>query len=181
MLSLRGTFSVSRSSGSGSGLPRLSRQISAISSRSPRALSRGRLLFIVGGLLLATFMITSLSRWLWDTLPLLSFTQFPWRFLSVQAFFGALATAGLATIGTPSRGSATGRLALLSGRRVIVPLVVMALLVTALAGLQLDFLEVNDADVTDQVKGLRKRFTELQFCFRGDAYADVMERLHVFV
>ena len=28
-----------------------------------------------------------MSRLLWDHLPLLPFTQFPWRFLSVASFF----------------------------------------------------------------------------------------------
>ena len=36
----------------------------------------------------------------------------------------------------------------------------------------------NEANVADQVKELRERFCELQFCFSGDEYADVMERLH---
>ncbi len=47
-------------------------------------------LFMVLGLLIATFMLNPLSLFLWDTLPLLHFTQFPWRFLSVQAFFTAM-------------------------------------------------------------------------------------------
>ncbi|MCA9974767.1 MAG: hypothetical protein KC413_03420, partial [Anaerolineales bacterium] len=64
------------------------RQDHTASSRLPR-------LFVTGGLLLATFMITPLSRPLWDHLPLLPFTQFPWRFLSVQALMGALAAGGL--------------------------------------------------------------------------------------
>ena len=37
---------------------------------------------------------------------------------------------------------------------------------------------MNQAEVTDQVKELRERFRELQFCFRGDQYADVLQRLH---
>ena len=37
---------------------------------------------------------------------------------------------------------------------------------------------MNDNSVTDQVKALRERFCELQFCFRGDEYADVLEKLH---
>lgn len=101
--------------------------------RSPETLSRRRLLFVIGGLLVATLMISSLSRWLWDNLPLLSFTQFPWRFLSIQAFFGALAFGGLA---------------LLPGRRAIVPMAMGLLLASALIGLPLDFLKVGDPDVT---------------------------------
>ena len=37
---------------------------------------------------------------------------------------------------------------------------------------------MNQAKVTDQVKELRERFRELQFCFRGDQYADVLQKLH---
>ncbi len=37
---------------------------------------------------------------------------------------------------------------------------------------------MNKAKVTDQVKELRGRFCELQFCFHGNEYADVMEKLH---
>lgn len=91
--------------------------------------------FVVLGLLIATFMITSLSRFLWDNLPLLPFTQFPWRFLSVQAFFTALAA---------------GALALLPGRRVLAPLLAVLLLVAGLAGLRTDHLILTDADVTPQ-------------------------------
>jgi hypothetical protein len=90
-------------------------------------------LFIVAGLLIATFMITTLSRPLWDNLPLLPFVQFPWRFLSVQAFFGALAIAALA---------------LLPRRRILVPSLVIVLLVVGLSALQTDFLALSDADVT---------------------------------
>ena len=41
-------------------------------------------------LALSTFLITPLSRPLWDHLPLLPLVQFPWRFLSIQAFAIAL-------------------------------------------------------------------------------------------
>lgn len=44
-------------------------------------------------LLLATFMITPLSKPLWDHLPILPMAQFPWRFLSIQALFAAMVTA----------------------------------------------------------------------------------------
>ncbi|KPL16863.1 MAG: glycine cleavage system protein T, partial [candidate division Zixibacteria bacterium SM23_81] len=37
---------------------------------------------------------------------------------------------------------------------------------------------MNKANVADQIKALRERFSELQFCFRGNEYADVMEKLH---
>ncbi len=41
-------------------------------------------------------MLTPLSRLLWEYLPLLAQTQFPWRFLSVQALFTAAVTGGIA-------------------------------------------------------------------------------------
>jgi aminomethyltransferase len=37
---------------------------------------------------------------------------------------------------------------------------------------------MNDTGVGDQVKALRERFHELQFCFRGDEYTDVLKKLH---
>ena len=36
----------------------------------------------------------------------------------------------------------------------------------------------NNKNVTDEVKALRKRFSELQFCFRGDEYAELLKKLH---
>jgi aminomethyltransferase len=36
---------------------------------------------------------------------------------------------------------------------------------------------VNNANVRDQVKALREHFSELQFCFRGDEYADILQQL----
>ncbi len=52
-------------------------------------------LFILFGLFLSTFMITRFSRPLWDHLPLLEMTQFPWRFLSIQALFTAIVTGAI--------------------------------------------------------------------------------------
>jgi hypothetical protein len=45
--------------------------------------------------ILATLMITPLSKFIWDELPWLALVQFPWRFLSVQALFGALLIGGV--------------------------------------------------------------------------------------
>ena len=36
---------------------------------------------------------------------------------------------------------------------------------------------VNNANAIDQVKALRGHFSELQFCFRGDEYADILQEL----
>jgi hypothetical protein len=99
----------------------------------PNSPAAARLSFIVLALGVATLMITPLSRPLWEHVPLLDFTQFPWRFLSVQALAGALATAVLA---------------LLPGRRVIAPVAALLLIVAALGGLRPDYLPLTDADVT---------------------------------
>lgn len=52
-------------------------------------------LYAGGTAVIATVMITPASEWLWAQLPLLSFTQFPWRFLSVQAFGLGLLAGGV--------------------------------------------------------------------------------------
>ena len=104
-------------------------------SSEPAAIKKKNLIYIAAGLLISTFMITSLSKALWANLPLLPFVQFPWRFLSVQAFFGALAVGGLG---------------LLPAKRILVPLLLVILLVTGLAGLQLDFMKIDDRDVTPE-------------------------------
>lgn len=105
-------------------------RVSVVSSAS---LSRAPLLFTLLTLLIATFMITPLSRPLWDHLPLLPFTQFPWRFLSVQAFGAALATGGLA---------------LLPRKHLLVPLWLALLAISGLGALRTDSLPLTDVDVT---------------------------------
>lgn len=101
-------------------------------------------IFIVSGLVITTLMITSLSRPLWDNLPLLPFVQFPWRFLSIFAFFTALATAGLA---------------LLPGRKIFLPILILSLFIAALGGLKTDFLSLTDADITADRFALYEWFT----------------------
>jgi aminomethyltransferase len=39
----------------------------------------------------------------------------------------------------------------------------------------------KDADAADQIKALREPFCELQFCFNGDEFADVMLKLHKLI
>ncbi len=93
--------------------------------------------FVLFGALLAVFMITPLSRPLWDHLPLLPFTQFPWRFLSVASFFMALLTGGLVLV----VNRAPARAAVAVGASI-------ALLAAGLLGLRVDHLILTDADVT---------------------------------
>ncbi|MDX1617116.1 MAG: hypothetical protein R3300_22615, partial [Candidatus Promineifilaceae bacterium] len=96
---------------------------------------RAAAVFIVLTLAIATVMITPISRPLWANLPLLPFTQFPWRFLSVQALAAALAT---------------GALALLPARRIVAILCLALLLAAGLLDLEVDHLPLSDQDVTNQ-------------------------------
>jgi hypothetical protein len=61
-----------------------------------RTRKRSTALLVVALALLSTVLMTPLSKPVWDALPALALTQFPWRFLSVQALFGALLIGGLA-------------------------------------------------------------------------------------
>ncbi len=92
-----------------------------------------RTIFILLTLVISTFMILPISTPLWEHLPLLSFTQFPWRFLSVQAFAGAMAV---------------GALGLLPRPRFVMPTLILLLFLTAFGTLQTDHLIITDADVT---------------------------------
>ncbi len=40
---------------------------------------------------------------------------------------------------------------------------------------------INDAGVSDKVIDLRKKFCELQYCFKGDEYNDLIQKLHEFL
>lgn len=102
-----------------------------------RSLSRAKLAYLLGAVLLATLMITPQSRPLWDHLPLLPYTQFPWRFLSIQAFFGALLIGGLSGAG-------------LGGKRPwLFPALLLPLLfIASLGALRPEFLTVGDDDIT---------------------------------
>jgi len=39
----------------------------------------------------------------------------------------------------------------------------------------------KDATVVEGVKALRERFTELQYCFRGEEYSDLLQKLHQLI
>lgn len=98
-------------------------------------------LTLISGLLVATFMMHPWSRILWDTLPLLPYTQFPWRFLSVQAFWGAALTPFILTL-IPERPSLSS---------IFYPLLFIALLAIAAFGrFQLDYLIVAENDITGE-------------------------------
>ncbi|MGH2538417.1 MAG: hypothetical protein ACRDHL_13555, partial [Candidatus Promineifilaceae bacterium] len=107
----------------------------AVSLLAGRKRRRPAYLFMLLGLGISTLMFTPASRPLWDRLPLLAFAQFPWRFLSVQALFGALAV---------------GLLALLPGRRLVAPAALLLLALAAFGRLQTESLLLGEADLTPE-------------------------------
>ncbi|WP_420641382.1 6-pyruvoyl-tetrahydropterin synthase-related protein [Candidatus Leptofilum sp.] len=102
-------------------------------------------IFILLTVAVSSFMLTPLSTLLWKHLPLLSFTQFPWRFLSVQAFGGAMAVGAMAVV-------------LPWPRWWTLPLTVL-LLVSSLGRLDPDHLPLTDADVTAESLAQYEWFT----------------------
>lgn len=105
--------------------------------------------FLLFGLVLSTIMITPLSKSLWSHIPLLPFAQFPWRFLSVQALFGAAAVGSLVFTGDapPTPADGERRWHILS--RTAGPFILGLLLVlSGLGALKPDFIPLSDAGVT---------------------------------
>ena len=99
---------------------------------------RGALeLFALLAWLVATLMVTPLSQFLWQHLPLLPMVQFPWRFLSVQALTGALLLVWLLPAGRPRAGW------LLAAAGILLSASVML-------GLHPDALALTTADVTPE-------------------------------
>ncbi len=106
-------------------------------------------LFVLIGLALSTFMITPLSKPLWDTLPLLSYTQFPWRFLSIQAFFTSLTIGYLAYCVLP-----------VAARKLsLAPIAGLALVAAMLVTLHPDYLPVRADEITPDRLQLYEAFT----------------------
>jgi len=96
-------------------------------------------------LLISTWMITPLSGVAWENVPLLSMSQFPWRFLSVQAFGTAWVT-GLLIRALPRRRSVAWTLGVL-------------VIVSSLAGLRTERLYTSDAEVTPERLMLYESFS----------------------
>jgi hypothetical protein len=142
--------------------------------------------FFIASLALATFFITPLSRPLWDNVPLLPFVQFPWRFLSVQAFFASLVIGYLGTcrgVGVPNLlearrnkpeqdfgepfGYAQDRLSRavrdsgsdLPRPHLLAGIVGAVLLLTSMLGLKPEYLPIGEADVTVERLMLYEYFT----------------------
>jgi hypothetical protein len=102
-------------------------------------------LFVLIGLALSTFMITPLSKPLWDTLPLLSYTQFPWRFLSIQALFTSLTIGYLAiVVARPARAAAP---------------IGLILVASMLFTLRPDYLSIRSDEITPDRLQLYEAFT----------------------
>jgi hypothetical protein len=93
-----------------------------------------------------TFLITPLSRPLWDTIPLLPFVQFPWRLLAVQALPVSLIIGYLAH--WPSKKAWRG---------IIVGVLGLALLTTAMLDLPVEYLNIDE--VTKEDVALYEYFT----------------------
>jgi hypothetical protein len=110
--------------------------------------SIGFRLFILLGLSASTVMITPLSKFLWDALPLLPLAQFPWRFLSVQALFTSLAIGYL--VFTPRPVAVRRWLALAIG---------FLLAASGLALLRPEHLAIRSDEVTPQRIQLYEAFT----------------------
>jgi hypothetical protein len=105
--------------------------------------------FALIGLALSTFMITPLSRVLWDHLPLLPFTQFPWRFLSIQALFTSMIIGySVSTLRLGHRSMIVGRL-----------LIGLALLAAVWLSLKPDYLPIRADEITPRQIQLYETFT----------------------
>lgn len=96
----------------------------------------------------AVFAITPLSQPLWERLPLLPFAQFPWRFLSIVAFAGALLVGALPAR-LPSPSMAWGAAAIVGG----------LLAVGGLARLDVGRIPVADSEVTAERVALYETYT----------------------
>ncbi len=113
-----------------------------------------QLLFALTGLLLTTWLITPLSRPLWDALPPLQLIQFPWRILSVQALFTALLAGAIPSLVPSHRGRWQGRQQWLIGA-----ILALLLAITGLAGLRPEYLPIAADEVTVERLQLYELFT----------------------
>ncbi len=129
---------------------------------------------LIVSLTLSIFLITPGSRFLWDSLPVLAVVQFPWRFLSVAALFAAALTGYIADLFVGAHGllprlkSAANPFSRDFSRGdgandVLPALAAVALsatlAVSALPGLDLDFILLSEDDVTPERLQLYEYFT----------------------
>ncbi len=105
-------------------------------------------IFLLFGLLLSTFMITPLSRLLWAHLPLLATTQFPWRFLSVQALFTAAVTGAIANRPIPKSANPQSQNPKPKIQNLAVVFLCLIIVLAAMGALHPDRLFITAGDVT---------------------------------
>jgi hypothetical protein len=117
--------------------------------------------FAILGLALSTWLITPLSRPLWDRLPPLQLVQFPWRLLSVQALFAALLIGALPSLTSPPMGGKEGgRGKGRRGWRWIAAAALAGLLAAAgLTGLNPEYLPIAADEITVERLQLYELFT----------------------
>ncbi len=112
-----------------------------------KTLARGErciAILTMGSWLVVTYLMTPLSRPFWDHVPLLDYTQFPWRLLAFQALFGALLSGYLPDLVLRHRPTLSGSTR--SGP--IAAALALLLVSTATAGLRVDRLTLEEADIT---------------------------------
>ncbi|HUN23259.1 MAG TPA: hypothetical protein PK299_09035 [Anaerolineales bacterium] len=103
--------------------------------------------FVLLAFAFATLMITPYSAWLWEHLPLVSYSQFPWRFLSIQAVWGAMLVGGWANLPWPSV------------RPLTLLMLVVVIIAAAFTRLRPDFIPLTDNAVTAQAIQQYEHFT----------------------
>lgn len=103
---------------------------------------------LFGILVISTYLITPLSRSVWDRLPLLPYVQFPWRFLSVQAFAASF------FIGHIPKG-----LTKLIPRPFAVGGLAFLLIAISMIGLHPEYLHIEESNVTQKELMLYEYFT----------------------
>jgi hypothetical protein len=113
-----------------------------------------QLIFALAGLLLTTWLVTPLSRPLWDIISPLQLVQFPWRILSVQALFTALLAGTIPPLLFPLMGRKKER-----RRWAIGATLALLLTVAGLAGLHPEYLPVAASEVTVERLQLYELFT----------------------
>jgi hypothetical protein len=106
--------------------------------------------FAFVGLLLSSWLITPLSRPLWEHVPLLPLVQFPWRFLSIQALCAALLTGAIIVPIRARRPRLAGVSAVALG---------ITMMSAALLPLQPDYLPIRAEEVTADRLQLYELFT----------------------
>jgi hypothetical protein len=112
------------------------------------------LIFVLVGLLLTTWLVTPLSRPLWDILSPLQLIQFPWRILSAQALFTALLAGAIPPLLPLYLEKCKG-----GHQWIIGAILALLLAVAGLAGLRPEYLPIAAAEVTVERLQLYELFT----------------------